>query len=282
MHSNRCLKRQSHWDLNDLLPLQLRLKRRELIALLNLVMSFAVISIGQGKAQAATDSSRGLAQEQKQECKTDFTTVGVMQISTIFNADTHVCWVSVHNNTSYKTLRYRDFMFGNDGLFFVFNSFGEGPPSEKTGAREFYTFPRRGYPSFVIDSDNQLVQITLTTGETMLFDARVMKLLSMSDSKFTEDPQITPKNRGGFEVKSHTRLLLDCGFEMGNSPSSNPKRICQFSDAHGKICSLRAGELFDYDSDGDNALKFQDDSALADFLSTKCTNLDISPLVNPK
>lgn len=245
---------------------------RILRLLLQLQLAFMTISLD------TTQASPISATPQKQECVDARASIGVIQVATLFNSTTNTCWISLHNNLGYKNLIYRDFMFGNEGLFLVFNSFGEGPPSQKTGARELYTFPRKSYPSFAVDNENQLLQIYLASGETMIFDTKTMQVLSMSDSKFIEDPQINPKNRGGFEIQSHSRILLDCGFKMGNSPTSNPKRKCQFSDSQGQTCELRAAELFNYDSDDDSTLKFQDDPSLADFLSKKCAHLDLSPL----
>jgi len=170
-------------------------------------------------------------------------------------------------------------MFGSDGLFFVFNSYGEGPPSTKTGAREFYTFPRGDYPSFEINLKDQLVSISLTTGEIVIIDAKAMKILSMSDSEFYENPQVLPNNRGGFEIKTRTKIILDCGFRLGESPSSDPKNQCQFFDSKGQTCVFHAEDIFNYNSDGDKSIKFSDDRKLAKFLLNKCDKFDISPLI---
>src|SRR5687768_2155584 len=51
------------------------------------------------------------------------------------------CWVSLHPRNGYVDLKYRDYLLSSSGLLLVFNSYGHGPESETTGAREFYFFP---------------------------------------------------------------------------------------------------------------------------------------------
>lgn len=205
--------------------------------------------------------------------------VGITKITTIYYPSTDTCWVSVHDDTAYKTLIYRDYLFGNDGLFFVFNSFGEGPPSQKTGAREFYTFPRLNEPTFEIDPHNpRFINITLASGELVTINGDSARVVAMSQSHFVEDPQVHPKNRGGFEIKNQNQILLDCGFLLGNSPTSRPNNKCRFSDPQGNQCEVKAREIFKYDADGDTDHIYEDDKKLAQFLNRRCKNLDTSPL----
>lgn len=216
--------------------------------------------------------------EDNQSCDEASVRLGILHISTIFNAASNTCWVSVHDTTSYKTLVYRDFMFGNDGLFMVFNSFGEGPESTMTGAREFFTFPRRAYPSFEVDTEKQLLYVKLSNGEMITIDGTSMRVLSMSGSQFIDDPEITPKNRGGIEIQSHTKILLDCGFKLGGSPTSNLNNSCHFSDSKGQRCRVKVKELFYKSSDGDSIFKFKTDQELALFITQRCSELDVTPL----
>lgn len=218
------------------------------------------------------------AQESGSTCELKRAMLDNTQISTSYYQAENICWISVHPNNTFGTLIYRDYMFGNEGLLFVFNSYGEGPNSTSTGAREFYIFPRKQYPSFQVDEANNQVHVTTASGEVVSFDAATTRVAKMTESSFKESPKISDSNEGGFEILTHNKVVLDCGFTLGNSPSANPKRTCKFTDATNQSCSVKAGEVFKYTSDGDNDLAFQDDAALAQFLSQRCKNLDLSPL----
>lgn len=213
-------------------------------------------------------------------CIEERATLGVVQMSRTLSSSGQSCWVNAHNNLAYKDLIYRDFMFGSDGLFLVFNSFGAGPDSRDTGAREYYTFPRRMTPKFVVDLEKNQIKIILASGEDLTFEAKTMRVLSMSHAVFFEDPKVNPHNQGGFEIQAHAKLFLDCGFKIGESPSSDPKNKCRFRDPKGQSCIVRSQELFIYDSDGDRFFRWNDDVGLAQYLSQRCEHLDISSLTS--
>ncbi|WP_413293998.1 hypothetical protein ACLSU7_02590 [Bdellovibrio sp. HCB185ZH] len=187
------------------------------------------------------------------------------------------CFVSI-SNYKIDNMFYRGYIFAADGNLMVFNSFGAGPVSETTGAREFYTFPRRQkYPTFLWDQEQGNLKVTSTTGDEYYFDLESAQLKGHSKAEVQVAPEISKNNAGGVEIKNYKGLILDAGFKMGSAPTSNPRNKIKFTDEVGKSCELIVGDIFSYREDGDPYVKFSDKN-LKNFLKKKCSKLKFPTL----
>jgi hypothetical protein len=187
------------------------------------------------------------------------------------------CFVSV-SDFKKDSMIYRGYVFAADGNLMVFNSFGTGPVSETTGAREFYTFPRRfKYPSFTWDQEQRALKVISTTGDEYYFDFDSAQLKGQSKAEVYVASEVTKGNAGGVEIKNYKGLILDAGFKMGSAPTSNPRGKVKFTDEVGKTCELTVGDIFSYREDGDPYVKFSDKN-LASFLKKKCSKLKFPTL----
>ncbi|MEK2647257.1 hypothetical protein [Bdellovibrio sp. BCCA] len=195
------------------------------------------------------------------------------QIQQIWSSSTESCFFSIHPLDGYVDLTYRDYMLGNDGLFMVFNSFGPGDESKTTAAREFFMFPRASEAySYKWDDNARELEVTHVTGDKFVFDTKKARLKSVTRANVKVADYIEPNNRGGVEVSNFQGLLVDSGFRVGNSPTSNSNGSSLIKDAAGKSCTVKNYELFKYTSDGDVIFKF-DDKALSAFLQKRCSQL---------
>ncbi len=183
------------------------------------------------------------------------------------------CFVSVHPNDS-TNLVYRDFGIFSDGMFMVFNSFGDSEDTAKdTGAREFHFFPRSRAPALHIDPAAPSVSVTMADGGTVVFDPATAQPVSSDRGTVTAAGSVDRGNKGGVEFPSYAGLVLDSGFRMGELPSGKPNNDSTFRDADGRTCAVKNSEVFAY-AGGDRAFKF-DDAALKAFLKTRCPALDV-------
>lgn len=187
------------------------------------------------------------------------------------------CFVSI-SNYKVSTMFYRGYVFSADANLMVFNSFGSGPVSETTGAREFYTFPRRfKYPTFTWNEEQRVLVVTSTTGDEFYFDYETAQPKGMNKAEVQVAAEISKNNGGGVEIKNYKGLIMDAGFKMGSAPTSNPRNKVKFTDETGKTCDLTVGDIFNYREDGDPYVKFSDKN-LANFLKKKCSKLKFPTL----
>jgi hypothetical protein len=171
-------------------------------------------------------------------------------------------------------LVYRDFLFDSNGDFMIFNSYGQGPESTSTAAREFYFFPRpESGISSVYDGPTKRLSVTMPSGKVAVFDTATAALLSISGTKLKLDPAVNPNNGGGVDVVSTTGIYLDIGFKVGQSPSQNPNSKATFHDEVGMICEVLNSDLFTYTKDQDVLLKPKTDAELRLFLKVYCPQL---------
>ncbi|WP_374030184.1 hypothetical protein [Bdellovibrio bacteriovorus] len=90
------------------------------------------------------------------------------------------CYLSLHNFKQ-GGLVYRDYLFTKDSLM-VFNSFGDGPISQSTGAREYYFFPRKNViPQFSWNSSDRRLEVTATDGNVVFFDYETTAMTAASN-----------------------------------------------------------------------------------------------------
>jgi len=207
--------------------------------------------------------------------------VDQVRAQSIWNAESGVCMVSVDPFTTHD-LVYRGFLFNEDGLMMVFNSFGDGPDSESTGARDFYLFPRRAGqvpPAFRPGQGNTL-DVRLAGGRVMTFEGKDVSVRSLEDAEISVDPKVSPGNEGGVEIRILRGLLLDCGFRLGGQPESVASRTSVFRDPKGRSCKVENREIFAYQEGGDVRLRFRTDVALAEFLDWRCPDIDVTGLAD--
>jgi hypothetical protein len=200
-----------------------------------------------------------------------------MQIQTDWDQSSGSCMISVLPR-NIPDMRYRNLLWDQNGLLMVFNSFGQGPDSQTTGARDYYLFPRLMMPSYRQQRPGTL-DVRTASGDVFTFDSNTAELTSFTGGSVQVAPTIDPSNQGGFEIPSYHGLLLDCGFALGNQPEANLNGVSEFRDAFGARCEVKNSEVFALNGN-DVELKFTD-SQLHDYLQTRCPLLNALDLVHP-
>lgn len=184
------------------------------------------------------------------------------------------CFISV-NPRNTVNLTYRDFLFDDDGLFMIFNSFGPGPESETTGAREIYFFPRNVKPlSYEYSPADKLLAVTTPSGKVFTFNTEKAILVSISGTNFTQDYNVVKGNNGGIQITQNDGFYLDLGFTLGQSPSQNPNRKITFKDTANRTCQVKNSGVFKYTADSDVVFKYND-AQLKTYLKTSCPQLKL-------
>jgi hypothetical protein len=182
------------------------------------------------------------------------------------------CYLSIHPRNVFD-LVYRDFLFDTKGIFMIFNSYGKGPDSSSTGAREYYFFPRTK-ASFDVqyNATAKLLAVQLPSGKTAVFNTEKSILVSISGTTFTQDFDVNANNKGGIEITANDGLMMDGGFRVGQSPSQSPKDKTVFKDAEQNVCGLVNSDVYKYTSESDVIFKYND-TQLKAFLKKKCPKL---------
>jgi len=182
---------------------------------------------------------------------------------------TDTCYISI---ASRKTLNmeYRSFMVTSRGKLLVFNSFGEGPSSEYTGAREFNFFGREKRIKYSILENEILVD--LANGDQMSFDIETGEPMSIGWGILEIDPALSRSNNGGLEVFNYKGLVLDSGFKMGMSPTYYLNRKSTFVDQFRNQCTVKNLEIFDK-KDNETFWKYESDRELYKYLQKRCPSL---------
>ncbi len=180
------------------------------------------------------------------------------------------CWYSVGPEDQ-QDLIYRQFMFDSSGYFMVFSSYGNGPESTSTGAREFYLFPRSQAVAANVKADG--VAFTLANGLSAVYSADFARWVDAVGADIWESPDVVEGDKGGFKIRINKGLQLDFGFKMGGAPSGNRKGNAEFRDALGNSCPVRNAEVMIWDANDDTTLRFATDQALRNFLNARCPTL---------
>lgn len=205
----------------------------------------------------------------QQKCSRVLTHSGDVQIQRDYDEVTRNCFISIHP-MSVSDLKYRDFYFNNDGLFMVFNSYGEGNSSSTTATRSFYLFPKlNDYPDFSIE-ENGDVLVKTVSDHYFLFDAKAFKIKSVSPGSFTEKP-LSKNNKGGVEIKLISGFWLDVGFKMGGMAEENKKGTTVATGSKKGQCTLKNTDLFDYSQAANYEYSFlYEGEAMSLFLKNRC------------
>ncbi|KHD88815.1 MAG: hypothetical protein OM95_06730 [Bdellovibrio sp. ArHS] len=186
------------------------------------------------------------------------------------------CFLSVRNCKS-SGLIYRDYMFTQDSNFMVFNSFGQGPNSEDTGAREFYLFPRKDViPQYKWNPESRQLEVFSVSGNVFYFDYETADVVSITEATVKVASDISRTNRGGVEITHYKGLLLDAGFTKGKAPTEVLSASSLLTDEKGNTCKIKNSEVFAKTSEGDVYFKYSDKN-LANFLKNRCPQLTFTP-----
>lgn len=172
-------------------------------------------------------------------------------------------------------MTYRDYGFGNDGSFTVFESV-DGAEATSTGMRSYFLFPRKTTPTYSTQGDT--LHVISSTGLQFNFSLTTARMEASEGAVFTEDPSVNMTNKGGFELTKIPGIILDTGWGLGNISYIKPAASSVFTDSSGKQCTITNSEIFSYADKQNPVLLFSTDSALADFLAKRCPTLDASTL----
>lgn len=204
-------------------------------------------------------SITAMAYSAPENCPKKLTHVNNLQFSRAYQEDLSECWISIDNMNGYQKLIYRSYLITTDGLLMVFNSYGSGPNSTHTGARQYYFFPREVFTNEV-DLQKDLVSVRLNSKLKFQFQTKVLNLVNQPEFKIKTDPKINRNNKGGVEILEYNGVYLDLGFSMGKSPSDNAEGKSLFKNQFGQACEVINKQIFDYKNDdnflhGDNVLQ---------------------------
>ncbi|MDG0816569.1 hypothetical protein [Bdellovibrio svalbardensis] len=214
---------------------------------------------------------------EQQQCPDRVERRGSIQVQQIASSNNANCFVSVHNFKE-GGLIYRDYLFASDGNFMVFNSFGKGPESEFTGAREFFFFPRPAtQPSFNWNDETRRLEVTDVSGSKFFFDYEDAQITGIDKATVKVAHEVINTNKGGVDISKFKGLMLDAGFTLGRAPTQSAAGSSTFTDEAGLTCKVKNGDLFKYSADGDVAFRYSDKGLMA-FLKTKCPKLKFPAL----
>ncbi len=202
------------------------------------------------------------------DCKNQLISAGFVQVQQGSFGD-NTCFVAIHSMRSTEMV-YRDYIVTDKGLLMVFNSYGDGPNSTMTGAREFYFFPRNKTVSFSVDPRSNDVTVHAANGDDFVFGAGTAQLKLMIHGDVTLDQDVTPENKGGLEITNYDGMYLDVGFSLGHAPNSEPERRIEFHSIKGTTCELKVKDVF-VNVNSQPTITMSDDE-LSAFLQKKCSH----------
>ena len=192
------------------------------------------------------------------------------QVHRNYDTATNWCYL-VLGPSNIDSFIYRNYMLTNEGLLFIFNSFGEGPSSTTTGARAFYFFPRLTQDiSFQLNETKHELEVMLTNQKKIFFSTGTSNITNIENGSMSLDPQINPKNHGGLEITKYSGLYLDAGFSMGHSPVENLAASSVFYDSKGKSCKVKNQLIFEKKSEN---VSPRSDIEISKLLKKTCPHL---------
>ena len=181
------------------------------------------------------------------------------------------CYLSLHPKRTVD-LVYRDFMFSDEGLIMMFDSYGNGPGSRFTGARSFYTYPHKTSPTYTINGSQLL--ITLIDGNVFSFDLDLYQPTFMSNAVISYISDVKPALKGGLEIDSKEGLLIDLGHRIGADPSTRRNYESTFTDVHNRSCKVNNNKFIKLVA-GEPSLIFTDNQTINLFVREHCPNLSL-------
>ncbi|WP_127716953.1 hypothetical protein [Halobacteriovorax sp. HLS] len=181
------------------------------------------------------------------------------------------CYISISPRKTYE-MKYRNFLLTSSGRFLVFNSYGQGPSNEFSGAREFNFFPRATQLTYEV-SEREVV-VTLVNGDKLVFDKEIALPISLTNAIISVDEDIIRGNAGGVEILNYQRVLIDFGFQMGMSPTWYLKRKATVIDEFNAKCSITNSEIL-YKKNSDVYWQYDTDRLLFSYLNKRCPLLNL-------
>lgn len=205
------------------------------------------------------------------KCDYVLTSSGEVQINRQWDVERRLCFLSI-SPRSITDLKYRDYYISSRGEFMVFNSYGEGSVSSTTSSRDYFLFPLvTDYPDYSIESNGDVI-IKMVTGHELRLSAIDFSIVSFTPGSFTELP-LSPKNKGGVEIRLGKGYWVDAGFKMGGVNFDSPNAVSAVKSAQSSTsCNVTNKEFLNYASDGNYSFKFQAED-LTQFFAKKCSSL---------
>jgi hypothetical protein len=151
-------------------------------------------------------------------------------------------------------MRYRSYLFTNQGLFLVFVSAGKGSEETMTGARIYHMLDAEN-PQFELDNSGNL-KIQSSPNFEFIFSQQTGFLLDISNVSLRQDFEINLQNRGGVELDSPKTWMIDSGWNIGGAPHQDPTNLSVIRGSNGYKCSVMNSEIFRYYGTGEVAPKF--------------------------
>ncbi len=196
---------------------------------------------------------------------------GEIQINRQWDEPSRTCFIDLHPRNVMNN-RYRDYYFDNHGQLMVFNSYGDGPDSKMTAARDFFLLPQvEDYPDYSIEANGDVV-IKTVSGHLFKISAKVFSIISLTPGLISEKT-LSPDNKGGVEFTLKEGFWLDGGFMKGASRLQHPELTTIVKTSkNSKTCSILNRDYLNYNSDGDFTFKYENEKLTA-FLKLKCPSL---------
>lgn len=172
---------------------------------------------------------------------------------------------------------YREYYFDERGRFLIFDSVN-GSWETSTGYRSYFIFPRGHEPNFKHNSNGGFL-VQLASGTSITISTESSRIIEFPGYVFNESQQVDLSS-SSFEISSHPGILLDTGWRLARASYFDSGEKSVFSDPSGKKCNVVNDEIFDYVNAiyGEPLFRFQSEEKLADFLSFRCPDLDLTSL----
>lgn len=184
-----------------------------------------------------------------------------------FYSDIGLCSIGISPRDAWQVRTYRDFSIGSDGLFMVFNSYGN---SGSFSVRDYMLFPRVRENIFYKwnDATRELV-VTGVTDDVYTFNADTAQIKSITGAKKVTVAPVAQNNRGGVEIQGYKGQVLDIGYTVGQDPSQNKEGLSKYIHSNSS-CRIKNSALFTYLSNGDIQFKFDNDKAFLSVIKNQC------------
>jgi hypothetical protein len=178
----------------------------------------------------------------------------------------------------------RSFYWKTDGTFssVIFLN-RPGKASQNSWGRTLQLFPRlESSPDIRFESEGD-VTIIMANREIMRFDAKGMPLSYTGGELSGRSEPLDPPADGGVELKISKGLVIDYGWKKGGMPVDLKTGKAVVVDSRGKSCSFKNTDLLNYIALPNGKLshtefKFKTDEEFANFLQSKCPDLDAESL----
>ncbi len=178
----------------------------------------------------------------------------------------------------------RSFYWKTDGTFssVIFLN-RPGKASQNSWGRTLQLFPRlESSPDIRFESEGD-VTIIMANREIMRFDAKGMPLSYTGGELSGRSEPLDPPADGGVELKISKGLVIDYGWKKGGMPVDLKIGKAVVVDSRGKSCSFKNTDLLNYIALPNGKLshtefKFKTDEEFANFLQSKCPDLDAESL----